>query len=144
MNQHIDGFSFLELVLVLVILGILAATVLPRLQDTGPVEMRATQDRLVAAVRYAQQTAMRKGPDANVSFIMKDNVYRIEIDGTPMRLPTGSYSESLPGGVSVGDITVGYTSLGNTTAGGLVTLTLSASGGTRQICIEVSGYAHQC
>lgn len=52
------GFTIIELIVVIVLLGILSATVLPRL--TGSSEFRAVQlrDEVVAALRFAQKTAV--------------------------------------------------------------------------------------
>ena len=50
------GFTIIELVMVIVILGILAITAMPRF-DTSIYHSAAFHDRTVATLRYAQKTA---------------------------------------------------------------------------------------
>ena len=58
-RRVLRGFTMVELVIVIVLLGILSVTVLPRL--TGSSEFRTVQlrDEVAAAVRFAQKTAVR-------------------------------------------------------------------------------------
>ena len=55
------GFTVIELVLVIVIIGILAALAGPRFFNNSTFSERAYYDELVSAVRYAQKVAVASG-----------------------------------------------------------------------------------
>lgn len=67
MNQH-RGFSLIELVVVIVVLGIVAAVVIPRWQGGSGFDARALHDQIVAALRYAQKSAIAARRTVCVSF----------------------------------------------------------------------------
>lgn len=57
-NSTQAGFSLIELVVVIVLLGIIAVVVIPRWQGGSGFEERALRDQVVAALRYAQKSAV--------------------------------------------------------------------------------------
>ncbi|MFA9462298.1 pilus assembly FimT family protein [Thiohalorhabdus sp. Cl-TMA] len=54
------GYTVIELVTVIVILGVLAAVGLPRFFDSGDYAARAGVDQTLGALRFAQQQAMSR------------------------------------------------------------------------------------
>jgi MSHA pilin protein MshC len=61
------GFTVIELVMVIVLLGILSATALPKFFDFSGFQQQAFFDNTLSAVRYAQKLAVASGCKLQVS-----------------------------------------------------------------------------
>lgn len=132
----------LELIVVMILLGILAAAVLSRLPRSSEFAARAARDELLAALRYAQQLAMA---DATRSFkvVTTGTSYSLTADDVALPLPEGggNYPRALATDVTLTPATtLTYNGLGETSA---TTFTVSAADNW-QLCVEASGYAHAC
>lgn len=73
--RHNRGFTLIELVAVIIIVGILAAFVAPRFLGRGAFEARGVRDSLVSALRYAQKTAIAGNCPVQVK--IKSDGYRL-------------------------------------------------------------------
>lgn len=62
------GFTLVEMVVTLIILGILAVVALPRLFDRRDFDARAFLDQTASALRYAQKTAIAQRRTVCVAF----------------------------------------------------------------------------
>jgi len=60
MYGRISGFTLIESVTVIILLGILAVSVLPRFSGTRDYEIYAYRTQLIAALRLTQQRAMQQ------------------------------------------------------------------------------------
>jgi MSHA pilin protein MshC len=133
------GFTLIELVTVIIILGIIAATALPRFVQNDPFELRTAQDRIISASRQARQLAMTKGATANVRLQLDNGNKRIRITYNEAGLQT--IDLSLPTGLTYNNATINYNAIGDASPA----TTFSISGqSTRTVCIEATGYAYAC
>lgn len=68
MNKQATGFTLVELVVILIIIGVLALAALPRISDQEDFYARGFYDETLAALRYAQKTAVAQRRKVCASF----------------------------------------------------------------------------
>lgn len=143
------GFTLVELIVVILIIGILSISIAPRFFTISSYEERRALDELLTALRHTQQMAMNRG--GNIRLVLTANDFTVELtDGTQLRSPDGSrhstcvtpicYKKSFEG-VSASILPAGpiiYDGLGKPNTGFTILI------GSKQIQIEAeTGYAHQ-
>ena len=67
LNTKIAGFTLIELVVVLIVLGVLAVTAVPRLTSRSAFEDYAVRDQLLARLRLVQLQGMNADPEADAT-----------------------------------------------------------------------------
>jgi prepilin-type N-terminal cleavage/methylation domain-containing protein len=146
-----SGFTIIEMIVVMLLMGILAATVLGRGVTTGTLDLNSATDKLRNQIRYAQSLAMKRS----------DTVWGVNSSGTEywlfrdtpsneFRVPGGDYPTAASRiletdlGATVSDFTVFFDRIGkpytlytsptvNTPLAANLTITLSAGGDSRTI-----------
>lgn len=137
------GFTFIELVMVLVLLGVLAVVLLPRLDSRG-FEVRGFHDETLALLRYAQKTAIAQR--RTVCVALTGSGVALGIDGSTPPDGVCDGAPALPNtprggsGLTASVAAFRFTPLGATDQAGAVTVTIP---GTAPITVEAdTGYVH--
>lgn len=141
---HNAGFTLIELIAVMIIIGILAITVLPRFADQSVFASRGYHDETLSLLRYAQKTAIAQRRTVCISLNATGVTMTIDTDSpadgicnTSPTLPnTPRGGSGLAGSVAAFQ----FTPLGSTDQTSNVAITIVGSTG---ITVEAAtGYVH--
>ena len=149
-NDNQRGFTLVELVMVIVITGILAAVVAPRFFDANIFKSRGFADQVQATLRYAQKEAIAQHrlvcvALASASVTLKIGSTSAAVTCTPsLPLPTGGNSITAPSGVTLTSYTFAnftFDALGRPDFATNQTITVSNA--PNNIVVEAeTGYVH--
>lgn len=137
------GFSLIELVTILIVVGIVAVTALGRLPSLNTFASAAFAQEVRAALRFAQKFAVTSGCDVQAVIDGAADTYALQLRvdatgaasnclsaagvfaGNPLGNPQtgGAFAGSAPGGVDiVGSLNVTFDAAGSVAAGGAVSV----------------------
>lgn len=150
-RRFLAGFTLIELVMIMVLTGILAVFVVPRMVEKLTFNTRGFADQVRAAIQYSQKVAIAQRRNVCVAISSGTlTVTRAAAAGSAVACsvavanPAGgnSYSLSVPSGVSLGASTspITFDALGGTAAAATVTIT-----GDQTITLTIeagTGYVH--
>lgn len=152
------GFTLVELVMVILMLGILSVFAVPRIFDRGDFDARGLHDVTLSYLRYAQKSAIAQRRTVCVSFTTSTISLRIAIaagvfdcagaSGMDLNGPDGNTSGSANGAAYSGaaPTAFGFDALGQPvdTGGNTVArATIQVANAARAITIEaITGYVH--
>jgi len=134
------GFTLVELIVVILLIGILSISIAPRFFAVTSYEDRKASDELRSALRHTQQLAMNRG--GNIQLVLTaTNLTVQQTNGTALRSPDGRmpYVKTFPSNVIVSPVpsTIVFDTLGRPNAGYTFTV------GSNTIIVEQeTGYAH--
>jgi MSHA pilin protein MshC len=150
------GFTLVELVMVIVLLGILAVYAVPRILNSGDFYARGFHDQSMAYLRYAQKTAIAQR--RTVCVALSSNAISLRIAGTAgsntcsaaLAGPAGEAGLSARSGVAFSGTPTSFNfdALGqpvnSSTGAAAASQTLQVANVTKSITIEATtGYVHE-
>lgn len=135
------GFTLIELVTVIILVGILSITLFSRLDSAATAPIQSGRDDLIAALFFAQQQAMMR---SNITLVLTTNSVSVNENNVPIVVSNNFYPLSMPAGVTLPALTLTYDKLGRISAATQIILTGSgnSSGVTATIQVDASGYAY--
>ena len=140
---HSRGFTLVELVVVILILGILAINVGSRFFTGSAFSDRKIADELIEAIRYTQHLAMSRGGSESFQIVTTSTSYSVQDSGgTAVSNPNRSsaYTVTIPSDTSLTAKTISFNGLGQPTPDEDTTILVGSS---FTITIEQeTGYAH--
>ncbi|MGD8383056.1 MAG: prepilin-type N-terminal cleavage/methylation domain-containing protein [Syntrophobacterales bacterium] len=120
------GFTLVELIMVVVLIGILAVSVIPKFVDTSAISLQGGAAMVAADIRYTQELAMSTHSPKTIIFTTNDTFYTVN-----------SQTMNLPSRVSISSgATFTFNSLGEPTTGGGSSVQITAGGSTKTITVE--------
>lgn len=122
-----SGFTFVELVVIIVIIGIVAAFAAPRLFDDRTFLQRGYYEELVAALKYSQRLAVASGCPVRV--VIDAAGYAAQHAAQVGTCNSADATTATAVALAAGDVLAGHKPLG-VTVSPAVTLTFDALGGT--------------
>lgn len=138
-----SGFTIVELIVVILLIGILSAFIAPKFFADNDFKARGTADEIITAIRHAQRLSMTRGENHRI--IITTTSYTVEkyvgSTSTTVRHPDGSptFSKTFPANIVTTAKTIEFDQLGRPIPNTLETIDLAPFTITVE---QETGYAH--
>jgi MSHA pilin protein MshC len=145
MNRSLQhGFTLIELIMVIVMLGVLAVFAAPRMFNTGDFTQRGFHDETMSLLRYAQKTAIAQRRTVCVKFNPKGvslSMFAANPSAESCPAALALNPPNTPrGGTDLAGTSFAFTPLGSTDQTAAIAITISNA---NPITVEAAtGYVH--
>ena len=121
-----QGFTLVELIMIIVLISILAVSVMPKFISTSSFSLMGGAAMVAADIRYTQELAMGTHSSKTITFTTDDSHYTVD-----------SRTVNLPSKVSISTgATFTFNSLGEPTSGGGHSVEIQAGSSTKTITVD--------
>ena len=141
------GFTLVELIVIIVVVGIMALIAAPRFFSQPTFDASRFHEAAISAIRYAQKVAVTQR--ANVFVVASASMVALCYDAgcaTKVKSPGGSddFVVAIPSGIGITPTSFNFNSLGQPIPNVPTVLSISGDGSSRQIVVEQeTGYVHK-
>lgn len=127
-----QGFTLIEIILVIILLSVITVTALPKFFDTTGIAIEGAAAMVTADIRYTQELAMSTHQDKTIIFpdVPPDGATYYTVDSKTVNLPS---KVRIPNGSGA---TFTFNSLGEPIAGGGSSVQIQAGSSTKTITVD--------
>ncbi len=142
MNGHCEGFSMIELIMAMVIMGIMAAVAFPKFGNISSIDVYNAARQAKSDIRYTQELAMSKYRQTTIAFdstSSNPSTYTITSAGSSETKELPKRSKAIFNAVGTGgttDLSFTFNATGEPIVGGDGILAISSGGFDEQIMVS--------
>jgi len=135
-NGNTEGFSTIELIMVVVISGIMMAVALPKLGVVNTIDLESVTRQVKSDIRYTQETAMSKYRKTTIAFASDSNTYNITSTGLSESKELPERSKAIFDSTNSTALTFTFNSSGEPVVGAEGILRIASAGSYKEIKVE--------